>query len=78
MPRHNCYEIILSGFHTVYHAHPSWVNMLAMPKAREWLASYLVGRPDGAAATLHTLAVDELAGADPVQQDANLARLLAL
>lgn len=31
-------------------------------KAREWLASFLIGKPDGVAPTLHKLAVDELAG----------------
>lgn len=46
-------------------------------KARDWLASCLVGRPGNDAATLHALAVDELAGADPVRQDADLARILA-
>ena len=40
--------------------------------AREWLSSYLMGRPTGEATTLHNLAVEELADVDPVQQDADL------
>ena len=42
--------------------------------AREWLASYLMGRPEGAASTLHELAVDDLAGSDPVERGAAIAR----
>ncbi len=42
--------------------------------AREWLSSHLMGRPEGAAATLHELAVDELAGSDPVERGAALSR----
>ena len=34
------------------------------PKAREWLASYLVGKPEQVAPTLRQLAIDERAGAD--------------
>jgi len=41
--------------------------------AREWLASYLMGRPSGDAVTLHQLAVNELAGSDPVERDAAIA-----
>jgi hypothetical protein len=44
-------------------------------RAREWLGNYLMGRPEGVAATLHALAVDEMAGVDVVEQDANLAAL---
>lgn len=39
-------------------------------KAREWLASYLLGRPEHAATTLHKLAVQEESGRDPVASDA--------
>ncbi len=45
-------------------------------KARDWLAAYLVGRPDAAAVTLHTLAVEETSETDPVAADATLASLL--
>jgi hypothetical protein len=45
-------------------------------KAREWLASYLIGRPENAANTLHQIAVEEVAGTDQIAQDATLARLL--
>jgi hypothetical protein len=38
--------------------------------AREWLASYLVGKPDSAATTLHQLAVEDAAGTDPIADDA--------
>ncbi len=41
--------------------------------AREWLSNYLMGRPEGVASTLHALAVEEVAGTDPVQQDADRA-----
>ncbi len=44
--------------------------------AREWLSAYLVGRPEGAAVTLHTLAVEETVGSDPVDRDATLEALL--
>lgn len=47
-------------------------------KARDWLAAYLVGRPETAAVTLHTLAVEDAAGTDPVDADASLAKLMAL
>ncbi len=43
--------------------------------AREWLASYLMNQPEGAATTLHMLAVDELVGVDTEEQDASLAAL---
>lgn len=53
-------------------------------KAREWLASYLVGKPAAIAPTLNGLAVAELAGADEVELEAmerqgalHLRRLLA-
>lgn len=46
-------------------------------KARDWLASYLVGKPAGEAETLHALAVEEAAGDDPVAHDADLHRLLS-
>ena len=39
-------------------------------KAREWLASFLVGKPVHAAPTLHGLAVEEETGTDPVASDA--------
>ncbi len=42
--------------------------------AREFLASYLMGRPEGAASTLHELAVEELAESDPVERGAAIAR----
>jgi hypothetical protein len=42
--------------------------------AREWLASYLMGRPEGTASTLHELAVEEAAGSDPVERGAAIAR----
>jgi hypothetical protein len=42
--------------------------------AREWLSSYLMGRPEGTASTLHELAVDEAAGTDPVARDATRSR----
>jgi hypothetical protein len=35
-------------------------------KAREWLSGYLVGKPAHDATTLHELAVEEAAEADPV------------
>jgi len=38
-------------------------------KAREWLAGYLVGKPDAVAASLHRLAVQEELGTDPVAED---------
>lgn len=43
-------------------------------KAREWLASYLVGKPAHEATTLHALAVEEEAGSDPVALDAKVRR----
>ena len=39
-------------------------------KAREWLAAYLVGRPESRAGTLHGLAVEEEAGSDPIGETA--------
>ena len=45
-------------------------------RARDWLASYLMGRPEGAAMTLHQIAVEDVAGTDQVEHDAMLARLL--
>ena len=33
-------------------------------KAREWLSSYLLGKPGGAAPTLHQMAVEVAAGVD--------------
>jgi len=45
-------------------------------KARDWLAAYLVGRPEAAAVTLHTLAVEDEAGTDAVAEDASLAAIL--
>ncbi len=44
--------------------------------AREWLANYLVGRPEGAATTLRAIAVEEVAGTDQVTRDTDLERLL--
>lgn len=44
-------------------------------RARDWLASYLVGRPEGAAVTLHRIAVEDVAGTDPVEKDALLESL---
>ncbi len=38
--------------------------------AREFLASYLLGRAEGVASTLHNLAVEELAGSDPIERGA--------
>ena len=38
--------------------------------AREFLASYLLGRAEGVASTLHSLAVEELAGSDPIERGA--------
>jgi len=35
-------------------------------KAREWLASYLVGKPETKAVTLFRLAVEAVRGTDPV------------
>jgi len=37
-------------------------------KAREWLSTYLLGKPAGEAPTLHALAVQEATGYDPVQE----------
>jgi hypothetical protein len=48
------------------------------PKARAWLASYLVGTPESVAPTLHALAVDEITGADPVDEAARMRELLRL
>jgi hypothetical protein len=39
-------------------------------RARGWLASYLVGQPAHPAGTLSELAVQELLGTDPVEQQA--------
>ena len=36
------------------------------PQARNWLAQYLIGRPDGKAPTPLTIVVNQLNGADPV------------
>jgi hypothetical protein len=47
-------------------------------RARDWLASYLVGRPEGASVTLHQIAVEDVAGTDRVEEDATMARLLAM
>jgi len=44
--------------------------------AREWLASFLVGNPEGSAPSLHTLAVEAEADVDPVGADASLAAML--
>ncbi len=44
-------------------------------KARDWLASFLVGRPEAGAVTLHALAVEEAAGTDAVARDADLESL---
>ncbi|HLZ73340.1 MAG TPA: hypothetical protein VKV26_25830 [Dehalococcoidia bacterium] len=43
-------------------------------KAREWLASYLVGKPARNATTLHALAVEAEAGSDPVALEAKARR----
>ena len=45
-------------------------------KARDWLASYLVGRPEHAALTLHKLAVQEESGRDSITSDALLESLM--
>ncbi len=51
-------------------------------KAREWLAGFVVGSPQGVAPTLLSIAVQALAGADPIQravdrekQEEKLARI---
>lgn len=44
-------------------------------KSREWLASYLVGKADTAAVTLHQIAVEDEAGVDKVQSDAFMEAL---
>lgn len=49
-------------------------TVLGDPVARAWLANYLVGKPAHEAATLHTLAVEEEAGADPVGLEAKQRR----
>jgi len=36
------------------------------PQARNWLAQYLIGRPDGKAPTPLTVIVNQLQGSDPV------------
>jgi hypothetical protein len=36
------------------------------PQARNWLAQYLIGRPDGKAPTPMTIVVQQLSGSDPV------------
>ena len=46
-------------------------------KAREWLASYLVGKPEHPATTLHGLAVEEETGTDPIASDAKERRRFA-
>jgi len=45
-------------------------------KAREWLGTYLLGKPAGEAPTLHALAVQEATGHDPVQAAVAMARRL--
>ncbi len=45
-------------------------------KSREWLASYLLGRPETAASSLHKIAVVDAAGSDPVESEATLHRLM--
>jgi hypothetical protein len=45
------------------------------PKARDWLAAYLVGRPASSALTLHKLAVEEHGNSDPVTRDAMMHSL---
>ncbi len=47
------------------------------PKAREWLASYLMGRPEHKAHSLHRLAVEDATGADAVEKAADLERLFS-
>jgi hypothetical protein len=47
------------------------------PQARDWLAGYVVGKPAHHATTLHTLAVDEETGTDPVASDAKERRRVA-
>ncbi len=51
-----------------------WQARAGNEKAREWLASYLVGKPIAEAATLHALAVEEEAGSDPVALEAKARR----
>ena len=36
------------------------------PQARNWLAQYLIGRPEGKAPTPLNIVVQQLSGADPV------------
>ena len=43
-------------------------------RAREWLAGYVVGRPEAVAPTLFTLAAEELAEADPLRRAAQIER----
>ncbi len=45
--------------------------------ARAWLGGYLVGRPGADAITLHALAVEDAAGSDPVEKDAQIKTMLA-
>ncbi len=49
---------------------------LGDPKARDFLAQYLLGRPGEETHRLHQLAVEDEAGLDPVTKDATMARLL--
>jgi hypothetical protein len=51
-----------------------WQARAGNEKAREWLASYLVGKPVHEATTLHALAVEEEAGSDPVAIEAKARR----
>ena len=45
-------------------------------KAREWLASYVIGKPDHIAPTLKDMAIDEAAGLDEIKSnDINMAQL---
>jgi len=37
-------------------------------KAREWLASYIVGKPEHTAPTLKQIAIDEAAGVDEIKE----------
>ena len=46
------------------------------PRARDFLAQYLLGRPGEETHRLHQLAVEEEAGLDPVSKEAMMARLL--
>lgn len=44
------------------------------PKAREWLSAYLAGKPTGGA--LRRIAIDEMAGIDPIATSAKTAAAL--